>query len=223
MARLFLALTRTRLTVLGLEHLPSGRACVLAANHASFLDGIIMVAALPVPMQFIAKRELRDRFVPRVYLTRIGTAFVERFDTQRGIEDTERFVETVRAGGSLIVFPEATFRRLPGLLPFRMGAFVIAAQAGVPVVPVTLHGTRSILREGQWLFRRGRIGVTLSPSSPRGRTGTPRSAFAIGRGPKSCGCAGSRTSARKPHSARSGTDPPTRCSAGPSERRLCCT
>ncbi|MFH0341837.1 MAG: AMP-binding protein [Chromatiales bacterium] len=169
MARLFLALTGTRLTVLGLEHLPSGRACVLAANHASFLDGIIMVAALPVPMHFIAKRELRDRFVPRVYLTRIGTAFVERFDTQRGIEDTERFVEAARAGGSLIVFPEATFRRMPGLLPFRMGAFVIAAQAGVPVVAVTLRGTRSILREGQRLFRRGMIGVTLSePIEPSG-------------------------------------------------------
>ena len=50
-----------------------------------------------------------------------------------------------------------------------MGAFVIAAQAGVPVVPVTLRGTRSILREGQWLFRRGRIGVTLSePIEPSG-------------------------------------------------------
>ena len=46
---------------------------------------------------------------------------------------------------------------MPGLLPFRMGAFVIAAQAGVPVVPVTLRGTRSVLRDGQWLFRRARL------------------------------------------------------------------
>jgi 1-acyl-sn-glycerol-3-phosphate acyltransferase len=58
---------------------------------------------------------------------------------------------------------------MPGLLPLRMGAFVIAAQAGVPVVPVTIRGTRSILRDGQWLFHRGRISVTFSaPIEPTG-------------------------------------------------------
>jgi 1-acyl-sn-glycerol-3-phosphate acyltransferase len=59
---------------------------------------------------------------------------------------------------------------MPGLLPFRMGAFVVAAQAMVPVVPVTIRGTRSILREGQWLPRRARITVTVGnpvfPASP---------------------------------------------------------
>ncbi len=169
MARLFLGLARVRLTVRGLELLPAGRACVLAVNHASYLDGIIMVAALPEPMRFVAKRELLDNFVSRIYLNRIGTEFVERFDIQRGVEDTGRFVAMVGAGHPLIMFPEGTFRRMPGLLPFRMGAFVIAARSGMPVVPVTLRGTRSILREGQWLFRRGMISVTFSePIEPAG-------------------------------------------------------
>jgi 1-acyl-sn-glycerol-3-phosphate acyltransferase len=58
---------------------------------------------------------------------------------------------------------------MPGLLPFRMGAFVIAAQAGVPVVPVTLRGTRSALRDGQWLFHRASLSVTFSaPIAPEG-------------------------------------------------------
>ena len=162
MARLFLRLGGIRLTVRGLEHIPAGRACVLAAKHASYLDGIVMVAALPAPMHFMAKRELLDHFVPRIYLTRIGTDFVERFDVQRGVEDTGRFVAMVSAGRPLIVFPEGTFRRMPGLLPFRMGAFVIAARSSMPVVPVTLRGTRSILRAGQWLFHRGAISVTFS-------------------------------------------------------------
>ncbi|MGH8758948.1 MAG: lysophospholipid acyltransferase family protein [Burkholderiales bacterium] len=153
----------------GRERIPAGRTCVLAVNHASFLDGPIVLAALPEPMRFIAKRELLDHWIPRIYLTRLGTAFVERFDGQRGVEDTGRFVEMVRAGRSLIVYPEGTFRRMPGLLPFRMGAFVMAAQAGAPVVPVTIRGTRSILREGQWLFRRGMISVTFGePIEPDG-------------------------------------------------------
>ena len=169
MARWFYRLAGIRLTVSGLEHLASGRACILAVNHASYLDGVVTVAALPEPKTFVAKRELLDHWVPRIYLRRIGVAFVERFDVQRGIEDTSRFVGSARAGSSLIVFPEGTFRRMPGLLPFRMGAFIIAAQAGIPVVPVTIRGTRSILREGQWLFHRGAISVTVSaPIEPAG-------------------------------------------------------
>ena len=168
-ARLFLRLAGIRLSVQGLEHLPSGRACILAVNHASYLDGVIVVAALPEPKTFVAKRELLDHWVPRIYLNRLGTTFVERFDAQRGVEDTTRITHAARAGKSLIVFPEGTFRRMPGLLPFRMGAFVIAAQAAIPVVPVTIRGTRSILREGQWLFRRGAVSVAVSkPVEPAG-------------------------------------------------------
>jgi 1-acyl-sn-glycerol-3-phosphate acyltransferase len=169
MARAFFRLAGMRLTVDGLENLPPGRACVIAVNHASYLDGVVVVAALAAPQRFVAKRELLDHFVPRIFLKGIGTEFVERFDVQRGIEDTARFVEMARRGTSLVVFPEATFRRMPGLLPFRTGAFAIAAQAGVPVVPVTIRGTRSILREGQWLFLRGAISVAVSaPLAPQG-------------------------------------------------------
>jgi 1-acyl-sn-glycerol-3-phosphate acyltransferase len=168
-SRAFLALARLPLTVRGLEHLPSGRPCIFVVNHQSYLDGPVIVSALRESNRFIAKRELLDHWVPRIYLNSIGTAFVERFDVQRGVEDTTRFTDMARGGQSLIVFAEATFRRMPGLLPFRMGAFVIAAQAGVPVVPVTIRGTRSILREGQWLFRRGRISVNFSsPLEPGG-------------------------------------------------------
>jgi 1-acyl-sn-glycerol-3-phosphate acyltransferase len=169
MCRLYLTIAGMRLTVHGLEHLPSGRACVLAVNHASFIDGPVVLTALPEPMCFVAKRELLEHFVPRIYLKSIGTQFVERFDTQRGVEDVEAFAETARHGRSLIVFPEGTFRRAPGLRPFRMGAFVAAARAGAPVVPLTLRGTRSVLRDGQWLFRRGSISATLSaPIEPEG-------------------------------------------------------
>ena len=169
LCRLYLTLAGIRLSVQGLEHLPSGRACVLAVNHASFIDGPVVLTALPKPMCFIAKRELLEHFVPRIYLKSIGTKFVERFDARRGIEDVESFVETVRSGDSLIVFPEGTFRRAPGLRPFRMGAFVAAARAGAPVVPLTLRGTRSVLRDGQWLLRRGTISATFgAPIEPTG-------------------------------------------------------
>jgi 1-acyl-sn-glycerol-3-phosphate acyltransferase len=169
MCRLYLMLAGIRLSMHGVEHLPEGHPCVLAVNHASFIDGPVVLTALPSPMRFIAKRELLGHFVPRIYLKSIATRFVERFDTQRGLEDVESFAEAVRGGDSLIVFPEGTFRRAPGLRPFRMGAFVVAARVGVPVVPLTLRGTRSVLRDGQWLFRRGPISATFgAPIEPQG-------------------------------------------------------
>ncbi len=163
LARAFLWLTGMPLAVRGLEHVPAGRACMMAINHASYLDGIVVIAALAEPKAFVAKRELLGHWVPRIFLTRIGAEFVDRLDAQRGVEDTGRFTVAARSGKSLIVFAEGTFLRMPGLLPFRMGAFVIAAQGGVPVVPVTLRGTRSALRDGQWLFHRSRLSITFSP------------------------------------------------------------
>ena len=168
-SRLFFALGRMPCTVRGLEHLPAGRPCIMVVNHQSYLDGLLLVSALREPYSFIAKRELLGHWFSRLYLNSIGTAYVERFDVQRGVEDAAHFTDLARGGRSLIVFVEGTFRRMPGLLPFRMGAFVIAAQAGVPVLPVTIRGTRSNLREGQWLLRRGRMSVTLSaPIAPKG-------------------------------------------------------
>lgn len=169
MALMFLRLAGIPLAVRGLEHVSSGGACVLAANHASFLDGLVMAAALPDPTRFVAKRELLDHFLTRIYLTRIGTEFIERFDRQGSLKDTLRVISTFGSGHPRIFFPEGTFSRMPGLLPFRMGAFVIAARTGMPVVPVTLRGTRQVLREGDWLFRSGAISVSFSePIEPTG-------------------------------------------------------
>ena len=167
-ARALFRMTGIPLITRGMENLPPAQQpCVLVINHASYLDGITIVAALPRPYGFIAKRELGEHFVSRVYLKGIGSEFVERFDLQRGLEDTDRLLQKLRAGQSLAFFPEGTFRRMPGLLPFRMGAFVLAAQANVPVVPVTIRGTRSILRDGQWVPRRAMITVAIgAPITP---------------------------------------------------------
>jgi len=125
---------------------------------------------LPSPMRFVAKSELLANPFARIYLARLGTAFAERFDPRRGIEDTGRLVQCLREGASLILFPEATYRRVPGLLPFRMGAFVAAAEAGAPIVPVVLRGTRSVQREGQWLWRRALVSATVGePIEPASR------------------------------------------------------
>ena len=124
----------------GLEHLPRHEPYVVAANHASYLDGPVMLAALPVDVHYVVKRELEAQYFTRVLLRRIGAEFVERFEAQQGIQDTERLLQVVQQGHSLGFFPEGTFLRVPGLQAFHMGAFVVAARAGVPVVPVRCPG-----------------------------------------------------------------------------------
>ncbi|MBK5104478.1 MAG: AMP-binding protein [Burkholderiales bacterium] len=163
MARGFLRLCRLPLAVHGLEHIPASGPFVMAANHASYLDGLILLAALRERgYSFAAKRELSQAFLPRLFLHSIGTDFVERTDIKQGAEDASRLAESVRAGRTPIFFAEGTFTRTAGLLPFRMGAFVVAAQTGVPLVPVTIRGARSVLRDGSWFARRGTIAVTIA-------------------------------------------------------------
>jgi 1-acyl-sn-glycerol-3-phosphate acyltransferase len=161
--RALLRLSGTPLAVEGLEHLPASGAFVAVANHSSYLDGYVLTAALPEPVRFVAKAELAGSFAVRTLLTRLGAQYVERFDLQRGIQDARRLAGIAREGKAVLFFPEGTFRRMPGLQPFHMGAFVAAAEAGVPVVPIAIRGTRSMLREGSWFPRRGRLRVTVCP------------------------------------------------------------
>ena len=161
--RVLARLTGIPVEVRGLKNLPPpDKPCILAVNHASYLDGFVLVSTLPHPYGFVAKSELRDHWSTRILLNRLGAEFVERFEREKGIESARRVAGAVRAGKSLLFFPEGTFRRMPGLLPFLMGAFVTAVEADVPVVPVTIRGTRSMLREGTWFPRRGKIVVTIA-------------------------------------------------------------
>lgn len=163
-ARGFLRLCGTPVQVQGLEHLPPpGQAHVLVANHASYLDGIVLAAALPRHVGFVAKRELLGQFVPRIYLRRLGVEFVERFDARQGAEDAARLAAAVAGGRSLAFFPEGTFTPTPGLRPFHLGAFAAAAHARVPVVPVAIRGSRAWLPADQWRPRRSPLAVVICP------------------------------------------------------------
>ena len=170
-ARLFFRLCRIPLAVRGLENLPDAGPYVVAANHTSYLDGAVLLAVLPWrDNAFVAKRELAANPVTRVFLKGLGVQFVERFDVQRSAEHADELVEAARLGVSLIVFPEGTLQRHTGLMPFRTGAFQVAAQAGIPVAPVSLRGVRSVLRDGTWYPRRAPIAVTLArPVAPQGK------------------------------------------------------
>jgi len=167
--RIVLALTGCPLRVDGLEHLRGPAPFILAANHSSYLDTVALLAALPVDFRVVAKRELLAAPLVGRVIRKVGHLTVDRVDLSRGVDDAARATHTLRAGTSLLFFPEGTFVRPPGLLPFRLGAFKAAVEARCRVVPVTLVGTRAILPADSWLPRPGPITVTIGAAvSPGG-------------------------------------------------------
>ncbi len=142
---------------------------VLIANHSSYFDAVILAAALPGEPTFIAKKQLENQFVAGPFLRRLGAQFVDRAVGEAGLKDVETYKDLVRQGKRLVVFPEATFFRAPGLLPFRLGAFAIACSTQSLVLPIAIIGTRSILRGEQWFPRWGPVRVeVLAPAVPTG-------------------------------------------------------
>jgi len=161
-ARAFLWLAGMPLRVRGLERLAPGQ-CIVVANHASYLDGLVFTAALPARFGFVIKREMSAVPLAGLFLRRIGSEFVERFDRNRGAADARRVLRNAASGHSLVFFPEGTFTRTPGLLKFHTGAFVTAARAGCPVIPAVVRGTRTALSPSGALPRPGRIEVDILP------------------------------------------------------------
>lgn len=161
-ARSWFAAAGIRASCQGLSHLPAGH-CIVVANHASYMDGVILQAFLPPRFSFVIKGEMRRVPVVHFLLRRIGSRFVERFVARARARDARRLLQAAAAGESLVVFPEGTFHVEPGLHRFRAGAFAAAARAGLPVVPLAISGSREILPARRFLPRIGRLHIEILP------------------------------------------------------------
>jgi 1-acyl-sn-glycerol-3-phosphate acyltransferase len=162
-ARLLFKCTFTSLSVTGQEHLYTTKPMIVVANHTSYLDAVSLIAALEIPIRFIAKGELAQILPVRLILQRFGVEFVDRFNAHRGAMSVRRMARQAKNGHSLVFFPEGTFISFAGLQPFRMGAFVAAAHSGSSVVPVAIRGARNALDSETWLPTRTRIEVIIRP------------------------------------------------------------
>lgn len=152
---------------IGNERLPAG-ACIIVANHASYVDGPLLFAGLPPRFGFVIKKEASRIPIAGLLMRRLGHHFVERHNRHEGASDARRILRAVEQGQAVAFFPEGTFRAEPGLARFHSGAFAAAARAGVPVAPVVIRGTRRFLRAGTRLPRWGRIEVeALLPLASR--------------------------------------------------------
>ena len=167
--RLVMSLARCPIEVVMPESGPTKSPVVFVANHASFLDPPLMMAVLPVGVRFATKAKLARYPMVGLAIRKGGHIRLHKTDQAQRIEEATRIRSPLDAGEALFVFPEGTFDRAPRLLPFRLGAFRAAVDAGCPVVPVAIHGTRHIWPADTLLLRPGRITVTFGdPIHPKG-------------------------------------------------------
>ena len=149
-----------RLRTEGLDRLPGG-PCIVVANHASYLDGVVLMSTLPPRFAFVIKKEMDRVPLASALLRRIGSAFVDRTNRHKGAMDARKVLRRANEGESLVFFPEGTFSKQPGLLRFHTGAFATAVRAGCAVVPVVIRGTRQILPSHRVAPRPGTVTVQM--------------------------------------------------------------
>jgi 1-acyl-sn-glycerol-3-phosphate acyltransferase len=158
--RAFLWVAGIPFKVEGLERLPK-TPCVVVANHASYIDAIAIVAALPPEFAFVIKKEMVSVPLASLLLRRLGSQFVERFNRHKGATDARRVLKLAATGQSLMFFPEGTFDETRQIGRFLGGAFTTAARAQMPVVAVAIHGTRKVMPPGGIAFHRFPIKVEV--------------------------------------------------------------
>jgi 1-acyl-sn-glycerol-3-phosphate acyltransferase len=136
---------------------------VFACNHQTALDILVVAGWIPYPFGFVAKEELRTTPLVGAVLENSACVFVDRRDPRASVRSIQQAGQEIRGGASVLVFPEGVRTYSGGLAPFQRGAFVLALEAGVPVVPVALHGSYRVLDERRMAMRPGRVGLHLMP------------------------------------------------------------
>lgn len=181
-SRLFLRLAGISLTVHGIERLPAA-PCIVVANHSSYIDGIVAVAALPPNFAFVIKKEMVRVPLAGLLLRRLGSEFVERFDRHKGASDARRMLRLAATGQSLVFFPEGTFDEHRHIRKFLGGAFAIAERSQMPVVPVVFRGPWEVMPpSGIMLYRRPLVVEILTALEPAGARQLSRELIAAALG-----------------------------------------
>jgi 1-acyl-sn-glycerol-3-phosphate acyltransferase len=170
-ARLIRCLSGCPLTITRTSPVTESGPIIFVANHASYVDAVVLMATLPNGVRFVAKREVLSWPVVGTAVRKAGHPVVDREETIRAISDTAKIEEVLRSGVSVAFFPEGTFTSAAGLRPFKLGAFKLAAATGRPICPVAIRGTRRFLPDRKWLPQLTRFHLVIgSPLWPQETT-----------------------------------------------------
>jgi len=158
--------------VSGLEHIDRKRVYVFMSNHLSFIDGPLLFLLIPQPVLVILKKQLFRIPVIGLVMSFVGFVPVDRRGIKQGRRAIDRAAGLIRQKNySFLIFPEGTRSRDGRLQPFKRGGFFLAAQAGAPILPLSVEGTFALMPRGSFFIRGGKIRVRFHPCLPAGQPG----------------------------------------------------
>lgn len=161
--RMMLGLSGIKLDVKGVENIPGKGPVVFLSNHQGAFDIPVLGGVIPLNFRWIAKKSLFS--VPLIgwAMRMAGHIPIDRENPADAYKSMEDALERIKTGKSVVIFPEGTRGSSDALLPFKRGAFLLAAKSGVPVVPVAIKGTREILEKGSWKINPSSVHVSFGP------------------------------------------------------------
>jgi 1-acyl-sn-glycerol-3-phosphate acyltransferase len=163
---LILKTSGIRVRVEGLEHVNPRQTTIFCVNHQSAMDIPILFVNLPVQFRFVAKRSLFHMPFLGWHLRRSGHIPVDRDRPREALKSMEKVAQKIREGKSVLLFPEGHRSRTGQMLPFKAGSFYIGILAGEPIVPITLNGTRHVLKPDTYQVRPGQTEMIVHPVIP---------------------------------------------------------
>lgn len=163
---LILKTSGIRVRAEGLENLRPRETAIYCVNHQSAMDIPVLFVHLPVQFRFVAKRQLFNLPFLGWHLRRSGHIPVDRGRPREGMKGMKKVAQEISEGKSVLLFPEGHRSRDGGMLPFRTGSFYIAILSGAPVVPITLNGTRGVLKPDTYHVRAGQTEMIVHPAVP---------------------------------------------------------
>jgi len=155
------AIVGIRVRVAGREHVRDLPPAIYVSNHLSHLDIPCLFLAIPHPLFFIAKKELRKVPFMGWYMQACGMIFLDRRNKEKAMEGMRQAGQEINKGKNVISFPEGTRSKDGRLARFKRGTFLLAIESNVPVVPVALKGSYRLLPSGSYYLRSGTVHVTI--------------------------------------------------------------
>lgn len=151
-SRLIFILLGCPIKVSGKKFLKLKQPMIFVSNHASYVDSLLLIAVLPAGVRFVGKKEILNGAVLRSFVKHLRYLTVDRLDFLNSLQDMGQIKSSLDEKNSILIFPEGTFTSSKGLLPFKLGAFKLAAETHIPLCPIALRGTRTMLTGSNKLF-----------------------------------------------------------------------
>ena len=165
-ARLNSFFTPMTVTVLGAENMKPQTSYVITANHQSLYDIYVLYGWLGVDFKWVMKKELEKVPVLGPACKMIGHIFIDRSDTKQAVETINAAKAKIVNGTSVVFFPEGSRSKDGIMKPFKKGAFKMALDLGLPILPITISGTRKVLPKGSIDLTPGSATLTIHPPVP---------------------------------------------------------